>query len=370
MRRAASLLALLGAVACGSDAPDVAAPGPEVATTSAVLVETTRVERGTVQPLLSASGTIEARRTSEIGPEVPGRLVEVFVDVGDAVDAGQPLFRIDPGPYEMALAEERAGLALARAEAHNATQEAERADRLIAQGASSQQAAEQLRTRAAVGLARVEQAEARQDRAERDLARTLVTAPYAGSVVARLAHEGAVAEAEPVIVVQESGALEAILAIPEAAGVNVRVGDAVLLYTDAGSAPIESRVHRVSDRIDPETRTYEVRAPVEAPSGTVKAGAWVRAELRPHPGEPGPVLDRAALLLRDGRTTVFRVDDGVAVQVPVRVGPSDGRRTRVVSGLRAGDLVVRGEVIERLGDGAAVRLAEPAGDGESRVAGP
>ena len=50
----------------------------------------------------------------------PGDFVEVLVDVGDTVATDAPLFRIDPGPYEMALAEARAGLALARAESENA----------------------------------------------------------------------------------------------------------------------------------------------------------------------------------------------------------------------------------------------------------
>src|SRR5262249_21345558 len=146
---------------------------------------------------------------TEVAAEVPGRLESVFVAVGDEVEAGAPLFRVDPGPYEMALREARAGLALARAESRNAAAAADRVRLLLEQKAASQQRYEQLRTQADVARARVEQMEARVARAERDLERTSVRAPYAGSVVERRAHEGAVVGTAPVVVLQESGALEA-----------------------------------------------------------------------------------------------------------------------------------------------------------------
>ena len=95
---------------------------------------------------------------------------------------------------------------------------------LLEQSAASQQRYEQLRTQAEVAEARVAQMQARAARAERDLARTWVRAPYAGSVVERRAHEGALAGTSPVLVLQESGALEAILDVPEATPVPVRVG--------------------------------------------------------------------------------------------------------------------------------------------------
>ena len=51
----------------------------------------------------------------------------------------------------------------------------------------------------------------------------------------------------------------------------------------------ETRIDRVSDRIDPETHTYEVRGPVDDPSRTVKAGSYLRAEVEMRSGEPAPV---------------------------------------------------------------------------------
>jgi RND family efflux transporter MFP subunit len=254
----------------------------------------------------------------------------------------------------MALAEARAGLALARAESKNAAQEAERVSKLVAQDAASERHFDELHTAAAVARARVAQMEARVARAKRDLESSLVRAPYAGSIVERLAHEGAMAGPAPIVVLQETGALEVLLAIPEAWPLSVRDGDAVRLHIEGRAEPLETRIHRVSDRVDPATRTYEVRAPVRDPSRTVKAGSYVRADVLLGSREPAPIVDRSALLMRDGRTYVFRVLGDVAEQVEVRVGVANAEHAEILSGLASGDEVVLGEAVTRLEDGAPI----------------
>lgn len=358
---AISLSALIALAACGGDekkaqTADVASAGAAAAAGPAP-VELATVTTATLAATVSASGTIEARRLTEIGADVPGTLARVHVDVGDAVAAGAPLFRIDPGPYEMALAEARAGLVLARAEQANAAAEAARMAKLVEQNAASVQRADQLRTQAEVAGARVLQMDARVARAERDLARTTVRAPYAGSVVERRAHEGALAGGAPVLVLQESGALEAILDVPETTPVAVKAGDPVRLFAQGLTAPLAATVARVSERVDPGTRTYQVRCAVVDPSGAVKAGSYVRAEISASRGVAYPVAPRSAVVTRDGRSYVLLVENGVAREALVRVGIVAGERVELLAGASAGDLVVHGEAAQRLSDGAPVDAA-------------
>jgi RND family efflux transporter MFP subunit len=355
-----SALALLLAVtlaACGAEAPppDAAAPPPPREPASAEIpIEVQRVELGSLPMVVEASGSVRARRVSGVGAEVSGRLLEVFVDVGDRVDKGAPLFRIDPTPYRVLLQEARAGLALARAERDNALQEKGRVDKLVEKNVVSAQRGDRQRTAAAVATARVAQMEARVAQAGTNLERTLVVAPYAGSVVERRAHEGEMAGAEPVIVLQESDALVLVLNIPESAARPVRVGSRVRLFVEGLPGTLDSQVDRVSERVDAETRTYEVRAPVHDPSGTVKAGSYARAEILPAPGPPRPLVDRSAVVMREGRSYVFRVEGDTARQVHVRVGGMNAARVEILSGLAAGDRVVRGEAVGRLADGDSV----------------
>jgi RND family efflux transporter MFP subunit len=314
--------------------------------------------------VVAASGTIEAKRLTEIGADVPGTLAAVYVDVGESVAAGAPLFRIDPGPYEMALADARAGLALARAESANAAADAQRMAKLVEENAASLQRADQLRTQAEVAAARVVQGEARVARAERDLARTTVRAPYAGSVVERRAHEGALAGAAPILVLQESGALEAILDVPETTPIAVRVGQPVRVFAQGSGEPLATTVTRVSDRIDPRTRTYEVRCDVADPSGAVKAGSYARAEITATRAAPRPVAPRSAVVVRDGRSFVLRVEDGVVHEVPVSLGIATDTRVELLAGVAPGDVLVHGEAAQRLGEGERVVSAAPASSAE------
>jgi membrane fusion protein (multidrug efflux system) len=351
-------VALLALAACGGSEPgpvEATPPGIEAAAPAAELVETQLVEFGTLPTAIEASGSVQARRVSGVGAEVSGRLIEVFVDVGDGVESGAALFQIDRVPYEMALAEARAGLALARAERDNALHERERVEKLVEERAVSQRRRDEQTTAAAVAVARVAQTEARLARAETNLERTLVRAPYAGSIVERLAHEGEMAGPGPVVVLQESGALVVVLNIPEAAPVQVRAGSLVRLFVEGLSAPLETQVDRVSERVDPETRTYEVRAPVHDPSGSVKAGSYGRAEILPTPGPARAVVHRSALLMRDGRSYVFRAEGDTARRVHVRIGAMTSNRVEILSGVEVGQRVVLGEAVGRLADGDPIR---------------
>ncbi|MBW2242926.1 MAG: efflux RND transporter periplasmic adaptor subunit [Deltaproteobacteria bacterium] len=318
-----------------------------------------RVRSDQLQTMIAASGSIEARRITEIGSEVSGRITEVFVDVGEAVEEGAPLFQIDREPYEMALAEARAGLALCRAESLNADAEAERIAKLIELNAASQQRYDKIRTQAEVARARVRQGQAGLDRAKRNLDRTLVTAPYAASIVERRAHEGSMSSGAPVLVVQERGALEFIVDVPEAAAAPVRPGDPVKLFVEGLADPIESQVDRVSARVDPQTRTYEVRGVVLDASGLVKAGSYVRAELHVRRPESRPVVHRSSVLTRDGRTYVMQVDGGVVRKIPVRVGIRAGSDVELLHGATTGDLLVSGSDASRVSEGTRIRLREP-----------
>ena len=79
------------------------------------------------------------------------------------------------------------------------------------------------------------------------------------------------------------------------------------LYVEGLAEPLVTRIDRVSDRVDPETHTYEVRGPVDDPSRTAKAGSYLRAEVEMGSGAPAPTVDR--LLETVERRHILRVLD-------------------------------------------------------------
>ncbi len=353
------LVAAVALSACGGSNPAPGAGSPPLASEppAPLPVETIRVEARILPTTVAAAGSVRARRESAIGAEISGRILSVLVDVGDEVDEGDELFRIDPVPYEIAVAESQAGLALARAELENAEAEEARIERLVEERATSMSVRDERKTAAAVAAARLAQMKARLDAARTDLERTVVRAPYAGSVVERLAHEGAMSGSQPVIVLQETGHLEVVLNIPEATLVPVSVGDPVRVFAPGLAEPVRTEVTRVSDRVDPATRTVEVRAPVTSPGGVLKAGSFVRADVVVEPDGPRPTVSRSALLVRDGRTFVFVVDGEHVRQVTVRTGAQTADDAELLSGVQVGAELVRGDVLARLVDGDRVRRA-------------
>ncbi|MED5262826.1 MAG: efflux RND transporter periplasmic adaptor subunit [Myxococcota bacterium] len=379
MNAAISLALALGLLftfsGCTETEPKLAAtakPTPQAAADrEPTVVTVATVANEALTGRIAASGSLTAARVTELGAESPGRILEVLVDIGDTVEPGQILFRVDPVPYQTALAEARAGLQLARSEQTRAEAEAERMRRLAEQNIVPEQRHEKHQTEAEVARARVAQMRARVARAQLDLEHTEGAAPYAGSVVERSAHEGALAgPGTNILVLAETSRLKAVLDVPEVTPVPVRVGDEVRVWIEGSPRPFETRIDRVNRRLDPETRTYAVRAPVSDTKGLLKAGSYARAEILSRRVDPQPVVPRTALLSRDGRTYAVLVQDQRARRVPVRTGLRVGDRVEILDGLGIGDRVVVGDDVERIEDGEALVAGNGDGAGLSAVSAP
>jgi len=353
---AVAALVALGLLACfgsrDAESPPPVGAEPELA------VGTALVRRGSVQASISAPATLEPQRESRIGPEVQGTLLRVFVDEGERVEAGAPLFEIDPSPYRFALRQAEAGLDLAKAQRRQLEADLGRARSLRERGIVAVQDIEKLETAVAVAAATERQAGEAVALARHRLALTQVRAPYAASVAARLADEGTTALVQPqtvVLVLQESGMLEARAAIPESQLLRVRLGDAARVRIEGLAAPIESTVSSVGEAIDPATRTYSVRIQVPNSEHAIKPGMFAHVEILPQVRADGLVVPRDAVRSEDGRARVFTIRDGVATPLPVTVGAFSEQEAELLEGPEAGTPVIVGEAAERVAPGMRVR---------------
>lgn len=363
-RAAPVCLAALLVAACSGDARAPEIPGADSAATRLVEpvvdVTTAVARRGPIVQRISASGTLEARRESRIGTEVQGRILHVHVDDGDRVAAGALLFEIDPEPYAMALRQAEARLDLARAQRRQGEADVARAQSLRARNVMAPQEIERLET--ALLVARADERQARESvaLARHQLERTQVRAPWAGSVAARLVDEGSTALVQPqtiVLVLQESGLLEARAAIPESQLAQVRVGDPAQIHVEGLPAPIRTEVSAVGDAIDPATRTYTVRMPVANEDHRLKAGVFALVEIAPQ-GKPDALLiPRQAIRSEDGRTRVFTVVEGHSTPRDVTLGMVSQEDAEVLAGLEEGEPVIVGEAAGQIAPGMRVRVA-------------
>jgi membrane fusion protein (multidrug efflux system) len=353
-----SLLVLGVTLGCGGEPEQLRRAPRAAAVEHAVPVETVAARTGGVLARIAAHGSLVPRRESQIGAEVPGRIEEVLVAVGDRVETGDVLFRIDPEPFELALGQAEAGLDLAAAEAHQVQAELGRARALLEQDVLSEQEVERLATRLRVAEARERQALQQRDLAARNLESSVVRAPFAGSVAQRLVDEGTLVTTQPqvvVIVLQETATLEAQVAIPEARMGRIVTGDEAEIFVESMPQPFAASVTAVSDSIDPATRTYLVRMEVPNPERMLKAGAFLRAEIRPSPKAGVLVVPREAIRTEDGEPRVLVVRDGRVTEVGVRLGLVGEDAAEVLGGLEAGERVIVGNAVHRLAPGTLVR---------------
>lgn len=164
-----------------------------------VTYETAAVDRGKIVAKVTATGTLSAIVTVEVGAQVSGRIMELNADFNTDVTKGQVIARLDPEFYEAALAQARANAtaakanaAKARVQAKDARRQLQRAEALSEQGVVSEAdldvartAAETADATARAAEASVEQAQASLQLAEVNLAYTEIHSPINGTVISR-----------------------------------------------------------------------------------------------------------------------------------------------------------------------------------------
>lgn len=353
----------LGCSPQGTPGPG-SSPAPQTASQArpaepVVDVTTARVRRGSILERVSAPGSLRARRESRIGAEVNGPIQQVFVNDGDRVAAGAPLFQIDRGPFEMALRQAEAVLDVARAERAQIEADLTRGNALRRSDIVAAEQLERMRTQVAVAKAHERQAAEGVALARHHLEQTLVRAPFGGSVAQRLVDEGTTALVQPqtiVIVLQETDVLEAEANIPESQLSVVRVGDAALVHVEGLPQPIQTEVSAVSDTIDPQARTYRVQMIVPNPEHALKAGIFARIDILPSAKRDVMLVPRAAVRTEEGVNRVMVVRDGRAEAVPVQLGVVSETEAELLSGLEADSEVIVGTAAREIAPGMSVRV--------------
>jgi RND family efflux transporter MFP subunit len=237
-------------------------------------------------------GLITARRESDLGFQSGGRIAEIAVDVGDRVEAGDTLARLDTSTLiaQIAAADAQTNEAQAQVEIARATEQRQRT--LLERGHISQQRLDEVATNTTAAEARRTAAAAQANalRAQLELAR--ISAPFSGVVTARMADEGAIAApGSPVLRLVENTALEIRIGLPAAAAANLVADEAYPFETGAG--PISARFRTATGVVDVRTRT--VTAIFDVADGQARAGEVARLQLETGIAERGFWVPTSAL---------------------------------------------------------------------------
>ena len=349
-RRTTPALVLLLA-ACGGQAPQGAGAG------GAAPVSYVVVKQDTITLTTELPGRTSPYESSDVRPQVNGLIVARLFTEGDMVHQGQPLYRIDPAPYEASVASARAALAKAQAAIASNEALARRYGELVKINAIARQDYENALTTAAQARADVAAQQAAQHSAQIDLARTTVRAPISGRIGRSLFTTGALVSASqssalttiqrlaPIYVdIQQSSADLLKLRQQILAGKIARDGNAkVQLILEDGSTYAPLGALRFADvTVDQTTGSQVIRALFPNPDGLLMPGMFVRARLVEGTQQNAMLVPQRAVGRDErGNPTVMVVGTDNKVEVrPLQSGRTSGSDWVVTAGLRPGDKVI------------------------------
>jgi RND family efflux transporter MFP subunit len=385
------VVAWLAAGGCGGGAPTGDGPAKgRGAAIAPVAVRVGKVETAPAPILVQASGSFEPQDQATVAAEVAGRVVEIGPEIGDRIEPGKLLARLDATDHVLlrdqrarVLAEALTKLGLdrlpeetpgkdpldferlpsverARLEAQNAKARHDRALRLNERtpGSVSTQDLADLKVewdvaesalRGARLAARTDLAQARTRAAElavaeQDVKDTEVTTPPGvGSwVVAerRVAAGDFVSVGSVLYRLLDTDPLRLVVRVPERRMAGVEKGRPVSVETASRKEPVPGTVLRVRPEVDLRTRTHDVEIEVRNPDGRLAVGAFAVAHVDVGEDPAVPVVPRSAVVTFAGVTKVFVPAEGKVGEQRVTLGRVLGERVEVTRGLEPGAPIV------------------------------
>jgi len=356
------LLLMVVAAGCSDKTP----AGDKSSTVVKAQVMAVKVEN---QPLrYEAVGTVDAKTAATIAAKVMGVITRITVKEGDSVKKGDLLVSIEDSRIMAQLSQAKAGLAEAKQAANSAESSLKAAEAsarlaettykryksLLENNSVSRQEFDEVDARHQQASAALNQATSMRDAAkDRILQATAaveaaesvwqdatITAPYNGTITAKLIENGDLASpGTPLLTIEEAGALEVRVTLPETYIGHVKNGDPVSVEIPSAGKTITGTIAAMDPAGNVSSRSFQIKATLPEVPG-LRTGLFARVIIPV--GVSGMVLIPATAIVQQGQLTgVFALDKtSIARFRLIRTGRSFADQVEVLSGIKDGDRLV------------------------------
>jgi len=404
MKKGHLILALSSVLMLTACSPE--APGEETAATEKITpVQVETVKLGSVSTDAGFSAKLAPSQTVQISPKVSGKITTLPVQMGQYVQQGALLFKIDEQDLLNGVKQAEAALQLAQAnlrqadtssssglvQARNSVKQAEQAlkdaqvnqrrmQQLFNEGAISAQQLEQANSQLTnaqtaynnavqtmqsaqqmsgvqVSQASVEQAAVALENARTQLANSAVTAPISGYVSSITGEVGQFASPQaPVLTLVNTNPLVVKANISENDITKVKVGTSVNVEVGALNKELAAKVTAVSPVMDAALKAYPIEISIPNPNNELKSDMVVNVKFNfGSTTSNKPVISRKAIFEQSGKQYVYVIENNVAKQVEVTLGQGTSDLVEVLTGVAEGaQVVVKGQTL--LKDGGKVKI--------------
>jgi len=312
-------------------------------------------------------GTVKSLKTTTVQSQVEGFLLKVNVKSGQRVTPGMVLSEVDASSQQAAVSSLESVRVAREADAAYARLQAERAKKLLAVGATSQQEYDQAQTlqRTAEAQLKAVEEQIRQQKNEWGYSRVTAGAPgVIGDVPVRVGDR--ITRSTPLTTIEDNSGLELYLNIPVQEATRLKVGLPVKFLDSKGAEIVTERINFISPSVDETTQTVLVKTPAATRGGAFRSDQFVRARVI-WSSAPALTVPVGAVSRISGQFFAFVAEPGDGGQLiahlrPIVVGTLANNEYIVTSGLKAGDKVIVAGT-QKIGEGAPVAAAPPAPPG-------
>jgi RND family efflux transporter MFP subunit len=328
-----------------------------------------QLKQGDQYQSLRLPGTIQAYRKAAIYARVSGYLKSWQLDIGAHVQPGQVLAVIDTPDLDQQLAQAKATLASAQANAQLAAVTAQRWDFLVKRQVVSQQTADNATSDATAKKAVADAAQANVGQLEAMESFKTVVAPFDGVVTARNTDIGALISAgngagQQLFEVSDMDTVRIYVQVPQASTAELHPGlKATFEVPQYPGQQFDAKLVTTSNAVDMSSRSMLVELQADNSAGKFSPGTYCQVQFQ-LPGDPNLVqVPATSLISGDHGTQVAVLGDGdKVVMKPIQIGRDFGDSVEVTAGLTASDRVIDSPP-ETLQAGDQVQLAAtpPAG---------
>jgi RND family efflux transporter MFP subunit len=333
------------------------------------------VKRGSQKADIVLPASLYAMQETTIYARTNGYLKRWLVDIGDQVKAGQTLAEIEAPEVERELDQAHAALAQVKANRELARVTSDRYAALLKDEAVSPQEVDEKHGVHEARKADYAAAEANLRRLEQMKSFQRVTAPFAGTIVARnvdvgsLIQAGSASSSGWLFKLSQTDTIRVHAAVPQSSMRLIKPGMTVdLMVPELGERVFPAKVMRSAGAFDSATRTMVVEMHVPNHGGPLLPGMYAQAKINLVNTEPNLQVPINALMVGGDGTRVATVDTGGVIHIkPVKLGRDFGKEVEILAGLADNDRVINNPR-DSLVEGTKVRATEMQAHGDKKDA--